>query len=96
MSLELDMFLKSNSNVKLQSTIILDLYNSDCYKTLLKKWSLANNYINDYVPVKDAIPEFESDSVYFSPNVHGNLTNGSIGLYCSSGLQTLILFEYVL
>lgn len=90
MSLELDMFLKSNSNVKLQSTITLDLYNSDCYKALLKKWSLANNYINDYVPVKDAIPEFESDSVYFSPNVHGNLTNGSIGLYCSSGLQTLI------
>ena len=90
MSLELDMFLKSNSNVKLQSTITLDLYNSDCYKALLKKWSLANNYINDYVPVKDAIPEFESDSVYFSPNVHGNLTNGSIGLYFSSGLQTLI------
>ena len=90
MSLELDMFLKSNPNVKLQSTITLDLYNSDCYKALLKKWSLANNYINDYVPVKDAIPEFESDSVYFSPNVHRNLTNGSIGLYFSSGLQTLI------
>lgn len=90
MSLELDMFLKSNSNVKLQSTITLDLYNSDCYKALLKKWSLANNYLNDNVPVKDAIPEFESDSVYFSPNVHGNLTNGSIGLYFSSGLQTLI------
>ena len=90
MSLEVDMSLKSNNNVKLQSTITLDLYNSACYKALLKKWSLANNYINDYVPVKDAIPEFESDSVYFSPNVDGNLTNGSIGLYFSSGLQTLI------
>ena len=85
MSLEFDISLKSNSNVKLQSSLIIELYNKTCYKNLMKEWSLVNKYINAYAPVKDAIPSFDSNSdVYYSASY------GSIGLNASNGLATSV------
>ena len=88
-SLEFDISLKSNPNVKLQSSLIIELYNKVCYKNLMKEWSLVNKYINAYAPIKDAIPSFDNDSdVYFSPRIDG--TSGSIGLNAKNGLATSI------
>ena len=89
MSLEFDISLKSNPNVKLQSSLIIDLFNNDCYKNLSKEWSLVNKYINAYAPIKDIIPAFDSDSdIYFSPWINEDGGNGNIGLNSSNGLAT--------
>lgn len=86
MSLEFDISLKSNPNVKLQSSLIIDLFNKDCYKSLMKEWDLVNKYINAYAPVKDAIPAFDSNSdIYYSPS------DGNIGLNSSNGLSTSVV-----
>ena len=85
--LEVDMSLKSNSNVKLQSTITIELNNEECYRNLSKKYSLVEAYIDAYTKIKDAIPDFESESVYYTPIVYENGTTGTIGLYASSGLE---------
>lgn len=88
-TLEFDISLKSNPEVKLQSNFEIELYNESCYLELLKDWDLVEDYINAYSPIKDAIPAFDNDSnVCFSPSVDG--ASGSIGLNASNGLATSV------
>ena len=88
-TLEFDISLKSNPEVKLQSNFEIELYNENCYLELLKDWDLVEDYINCYAPIKDAIPAFDNDSdVYFSPSVDG--ASGNIGLNANNGLATKI------
>lgn len=88
-TLEFDISLKSNPEVKLQSNFEIELYNENCYLELLKDWDLVEDYINACTPIKDAIPAFDSDSdVYFSPSIDG--TSGRIGLNAKNGLATSI------
>lgn len=91
LELEFDMSLKSNSNVKLQAPLILELYNNDVYNDLLKDYDIANNYINSYVPLKDKIPTFDgNENCYYTPNVDGTNLTGSITINCNNNLNTLM------
>ncbi len=58
-TLEFDISLRSDPDVKLQNPLRVTLRNEGVSRQLLHQWSLACKYINAYSPVKDMIPAFE-------------------------------------
>ena len=52
---------------------------------------MVENYINNYAPIKDAIPEFIEDSdVYFGPEYNINNDKGRINLYSDDDLKSKV------
>ncbi len=91
MSLEFDISLKTNPEVKLQSNFTVDLMNGDCYRSLLNDWSLVVDYINSYAPLTDVIPAFPgTDTTCYSPSISDDGTSGMIKLNDSNGLSSQI------
>ena len=78
MTLEFDVSLRSDPNVKLQDPLRVTLRNEGASRRLLNQWSLACKYINAYAPVKDMIPAFEGpEGILYIARVSSN--NGSDG-----------------
>ena len=76
-TLEFDISLRSDPDVKLQNPLRVTLRNEGVSRQLLHQWSLVCKYINAYSPVKDMIPAFEGpEDILYIAGISGNGSSG--------------------
>lgn len=87
MYLDMDVSLKEDPNIKIPFSVELNVKNEDMARELARTW--PKDYLDLHIFIKDVIPQFQGNNVYFGPGFREEYHDGQVVIDGKKGYVNL-------